>query len=167
METVAQALEAIYRSHRQGLFTCALAVTRRAELAEDAVHEAFVNLMRRQAVPENCKAYVFRAVRNAAIDLLRRTPIREDELNEFVFDSSHNPNEKAEDVEFQQRVTETLLALSENERETIVQHLYADLTFREIAEVQGCALGTVTAWYRRGMEKLRNRLEAAYGRTGK
>jgi len=51
------------------------------------------------------------------------------------------------------------MGLSEDESETIVQHLYGNLTFREIAEIREAPLGTITSWYQRGLEKLRAELE--------
>jgi RNA polymerase sigma factor (sigma-70 family) len=105
------------------------------------------------------KAYVFRAVRNAAIDQVRRGPPAAEELNEFIFDAGMGPREAAAESEFKQRVAEALLTLSENEREVIIEHVYGELTFREIAQVREAAVGTVVSWYRRGMRRLRARLE--------
>ena len=58
-------LESVYRECRQQLFTCALAITRCPDRAEDAVQDAFCNLFRMNNAPRHLKAYVFRAVRNA------------------------------------------------------------------------------------------------------
>ena len=38
-------------------------------------------------------------------------------------------------------------------------HLYAELRFREMAEILERPQGTVVSWYRRGLEKLRRMLE--------
>jgi RNA polymerase sigma factor (sigma-70 family) len=85
-------LRDLYARHRQGLFTLALSITRRRERAEDAVHEAFVKLCapRRRSdeeagdpsadcadevmpcQPADPVAYVYRVVRFAAIDQVRR-----------------------------------------------------------------------------------------------
>ena len=55
-------------------------------------------------------------------------------------------------------VTRGLALLSDDERETVMEHLVAGLTFREIAELRGRPIGTVGTWYRRGIEKLRRNL---------
>ena len=124
------------------------------------MHEAFCRLMRLRRRPEHLRAYAFRCVRNAALDLVRQEtrtgPLEEDS----IFDPARGPRDVAQEREFQDRVHEALGALSANERETIVQHLWGDLAFREIAEVRERSLGTVTSWYRRGLAKLRERLEA-------
>jgi RNA polymerase sigma-70 factor (ECF subfamily) len=152
-------LDRIYREHRGALFTCALAIARCPERAEDAVQEAFCRLFRLDARPRRLKAYVFRAVRNAAIDQARRAPPPAAEGGDFVFDPAPGPAEAAEAAEFRRRAAECLLGLDEDEREAIVLHLFAGLTFREVADVREAPLGTVTSWYRRGIEKLRQRLE--------
>ena len=62
-----QDLERVYRTHRQGLFTLALAITRDADAAEDAVQSAFERMVRSPgAPPADLAAYAFAAVRNAA-----------------------------------------------------------------------------------------------------
>jgi RNA polymerase sigma-70 factor (ECF subfamily) len=159
MKTLSDALERIYREYRQQLFSCALAVTRCPERAEDAVHDAFSRLFRLNIRPRNLKVYVFRAVRNAAIDQIRRNPLPPDAWDTFIFEPSEGPREMAARDEFKQRAAKALLTVSDDERETIVQHLYADLTFREIARLRGAPAGTVAAWYYRGLKKLRARLE--------
>jgi RNA polymerase sigma-70 factor, ECF subfamily len=154
------AVEHLYRENRQRLFTCAMAITRRSDLAEDAVQEAFCRLVRTSVEPENMKAYVFRAVRNAAIDQKRKRGPTTGIEPEFIFDPRPNPCETAVAAEFRRRAAEALQELSTDECETIVEHLYGSLSFREIAEIREVPLGTVAAWYRRGLDKLRTQLEA-------
>jgi RNA polymerase sigma-70 factor (ECF subfamily) len=116
-------------------------------------------LFRLDHTPRDLKLYVFRAVRNAALDQLRRNPLPGDEPSEFIFEPGDGPREKAEMNEFKHQVAAALLTLSEDEREAIVQHLYAGLTFREIARLREIPLPTVAAWYYRGLKKLRTLLE--------
>ena len=161
-------LERLYCDCRQQLFTCALGITYSPALAEDAVHNAFVRLIRRRMNGDgisarDLKAYVFRAVRNAAVDMVRRRGISPEPLPAFVFDLTSNAAVLTEEAEYQAHVVEQMLQLSSDERETIVQHLYGGLTFREISIVREVPLGTVTSWYRRGLEKLRRLLEVADG----
>jgi len=145
------------------LFSCAIAITRSPDRAEDAIQEAFVRLFRSRLRPRNLKAYVFRAVRNAALDQLRRDGSFSDKLTDIdlagLFDPEPGPEDSAVGREFQRHVAMALASLSPNERETIVNHLYGGLTFREISKVQDAPLGTVTAWYRRGLERMRTFLK--------
>ncbi len=156
------ALERCYRECRQQLFTCALAIARCPERAEDAIQEAFCRLFRLDARPRDLKPYVFRAVRNAALDQLQGRRVSDELADEFIFDPRPGPCETAADAEFRRRAAAALLSLSADERETIVQHLYAGLKFREIAEIRDVPLGTITAWYQRGLKRLRVRLGDDY-----
>jgi len=160
-------LTQLYCDLRQQFFTCALAVTLSPSRAEDAVHDAFCRLLRRNDASgdrtTDLKAYVFRAVHNAALDQLRRLGPPREPLPDYVFDSAPGPAASTEDAEFKQQVVEMLARLSPDERETIVQHLYGDLTFQEIATIREAPLGTVVTWYRRGLDKLRRKLEVADG----
>jgi RNA polymerase sigma factor (sigma-70 family) len=140
-------MERIYDQYGRQLFT------------EDAIHEAFCRGFRLTHVPRNLKAYMFRSVRNAAIDQLRQKRKTSSLSEDYIFDSSAGPSEVAEQRQFKRRVAEALLKISEDERETIVQHLYADLTFQEIADLRERPIGTVTSWYRRGLAKLKEHLE--------
>ena len=152
-------LEQIYGEYRQQLFTCAVAITRCPDRAEDAVQEAFYRLYRLNVSPQNLKAYVFRTVRNAALDQARKETALPSLNPQFVFDPQPDPCDFAKAEEFQQQVAAAMTALSRDECETIVQHLYGNLTFREISQIREAPLGTVTAWYQRGLQKLRTELE--------
>ena len=152
-------MERVYDQYGSQLFTCALSVTRCSGLAEDAMHEAFCRGFRLTEVPHNLKAYMFRSVRNAAIDQLRRRRKTRTLLQDYIFDSSAGPGQLAEQKQFKRLVADALLKLSKDERETIVQHLYADLTFQEIADMRERSIGTVTSWYRRGLVKMKDHLE--------
>jgi RNA polymerase sigma factor (sigma-70 family) len=165
--TLNDTLEKFYRENRQQLFTYAAAITRCPGRAEDAIQEAFARLFQLRKKPRHLKAYVFRAVRNAAIDQIRRNPVPAGEVSEFIFDPNGDPRDKAEQRELRHDLAQALLSLSENERETIVQHVYADLPFREIARIRESPMGTVTAWYRRGLRKLQSQMETRDEESGR
>ena len=157
-------LDSVYRRCRQELFSYALAVTRCPAGAEDAIHTAFARTLALNQVPRDLKTYIFRAVRNAAIDSQRArrhiVPVPEGSLDSCIYDM-HLLN--LENAEMQQAAARAVQALPDEEREVIIAHLHADLTFREIADIAGQPLGTVASWYRRGLEKLRNAMEVNHG----
>lgn len=138
---------------------CALAVTGCRDQAEDAIHEAFCRMLRLTRPPENLKAYAFRSVRNAAVDLVRRGGRTRPLCDDLFFDPAESPRQAAEREQFQHLAAAALATLGDDERETIVLHLFSGLTFREIAELRAAPQGTVVSWYRRGLARLRDRLE--------
>lgn len=164
MKSLGRKLERIYDEFGQQLFLCALAVTGSGELAEDAVHDAFYEVLRTGNVPGNLKAYLFRSVSNAAIDIMRRES-RTVKLRiiEDIFECQQEPGRNAEIEQLLGRVAQGLSRLTESERETIMQHLVAGMTFRELAELQGRPIGSITSWYHRGITKLRQQMEKQDG----
>ena len=128
--------------------------------AEDAVHDAFCRLLRTSTDADDVKAFVFRAVRNAALDQVRSKATPRDPLPDAIFDPNPSPGMVAEQAEFKQRVVDLMQKLTADERETIVMHLYGGLTFKQIAIVRRRPMGTIVSWYRRGIEKLQSDLES-------
>lgn len=147
-QTFVEQLRRFYESHRQELYTYSLALTRNREAAEDAIHNAFQGLLRRGSAPAELRPYVFRCVRNAAMDDLRRTTGRESEL--FVAPDGH-----AVDLNLRAELNTLFAQLSDDERETIVLKVFDAMTFQEIADLRNVSINTTASWYRRGMEKLK------------
>jgi RNA polymerase sigma-70 factor (ECF subfamily) len=143
-----------YEEQVQSLFSYALALTRCRAAAEDAVHEAVCRILSRSTPPDDLRPYAFRCVRNAAIDARRRQRPSEPVS---VLDLEGTTDGNLERVLFAQ-VEEHLLALPTDEMEAVLLHLVDGLTFREIAGVKGAPLNTVASWYRRGVERLREKL---------
>lgn len=146
----AEELRACYVKHHRRLYLVALAVTLDRQMAEDAVHDALVRLLAKNRRPDDPTAYVMRAVRNAAIDIARSRRREEPMQQEFLV-STDGPSCGISP----HMLAEAFGELRRAERETIVLHLYAGMSFREIADLRRRSINTVTAWYRRGLVKLR------------
>jgi len=149
-QTFAEQLRQFYENHRQELYTYSLALTRNREAAEDAIHTAFHRLLRRGSAPTDLRPYVFRCVRNAAMDDHRQDKRREDGI--FVLPTDAHDGLSPE---LCAELGQLLAQLSEDERETIVLKVFDAMTFQEIADVRQVSINTVASWYRRGMEKLK------------
>jgi len=153
-------MEKVYDEYGAMFYTCALSVTANPSMAEDAIHEAFSRVLRLKELPRNLKAYMFRSVRNAAIDQIRQKGRLKALPEDYIFQSSASgPSKLVEQKQFKEQVAKALMKLSEDERETIVEHIYGQLTFQEISDIRERSLGTVTSWYRRGIVKLKDYLE--------
>lgn len=145
---------ACYITHHRRLYFVALAITLNRQAAEDAVHDALERLLRKKRRPDDLPSYVMRAVRNAAIDVVRRQ--RRQEVSQEAFLVAVD----GLTCEISPRVLAGALAeLRRNERETILLHLYAEMSFREIAALRRRSIHTVSSWYRRGLERLRTVLK--------
>ncbi len=154
-------IEAIYRQHRKGLFTLALSITGRAESAEDAVHEAVVRLCRANKTPTGDPvAYVYAAVRNAAVDQKRRPGLGGSSGSAVSIFDVAEPAQPADatDGERDRMVADAIADLPDDQREAVVMHLYTGLTFEQAAQTLGVPLQTVASRYRRALAKLREQL---------
>lgn len=152
-----QVIERIYWEHRQGLYTLALAITRRPDRAEDAVQDAFTRLWGSKARPEgDLVPYVFACVRNAAIDQMRRQDpaITGAESISIYNGLPANPEDSAITAEDHRALRDAVDTLPETQREAVVMKAYAGLTFEQMAQALGEPLQTVASRYRRALERL-------------
>ena len=149
-ESFVEQLRCFYETNRRELYTYSLALTCNREAAEDAIHDAFQRLLRRRSAPTDLRPYVFRCVRNAAIDDLRKKKRREDGI--FDLPSNADP---ALARQLGAELQRLLGQLSEDERETIVLKVFDGMTLQEIADLRDASINTVASWYRRGMERLK------------
>ena len=157
-----ETLERIYWDHRQGLYTLALAITRRPERAEDAVQDAFARLWTsRVRLTGDPVPYVFAAVRNAAVDEMRRKNGAAARLEPVSIYNGlpADPAAQAVSAEEHQLVREAVEALPQGQREAVVMKIYAGLTFEQIARALGEPLQTVASRYRRALDRLGRRLK--------
>lgn len=169
-------LAAVYRQHRQGLYSLALSIIRQPPLAEDAVHDAFVRLIGRGQMPQGDPvAYIFAAVRNAAIDLRRRgqrgqLAQRETTAEASLFDNRPDTRPNGQRVsgdpatsliarEQQRQLQDALEQLPQPQRDAVVMRIYGELTFDQIAKITGEPLSTIASRYQRALTRLRDVLE--------
>jgi RNA polymerase sigma-70 factor (ECF subfamily) len=110
-------------------------------------------LVRLPEPPTDPKLYVFRSVRNSAIDLLKARARRREERLAVDWDAAATPAD-ASSAELSGLVAEALQRLAGESREVIELHLHAALTFQEISQMLDEPLPTVTARYYRALEKL-------------
>ena len=154
-----EALRAFYVGTRQQLYTYAVSITGDRQAAEDAIQGVFEKLLRCEGLPADLRPYVFRSVRNAAYDAVRRTKVRTDSI--FDAAATADAAEPESPVASQPGELEPLLQqLSPDECETIVLKIYDGLTFQQIADLRQVPLPTVASWYRRGLDQLKTLLTA-------
>ncbi len=152
--SVSETLRAFYVDNRQPLYTYAVSITRQREAAEDAIHQAFQQLLRRELLPADLRPYVFRCVRNAALDGFRRAKVQTDPVFEDPAETDPEAPGSAGALSMAE-LNQWLDQLSPDERETIVLKIYDDFSFQEIADLRRVPLPTATSWYRRGLAKLK------------
>lgn len=149
---------AFYRVHRRALVAYAAALTSSMDDALDLIQEVLARLIADRADPVQPRAFVFRCLRNRAIDRARdrrRTRASEPSIG-LAFLTAHEPT--GPDPDDTARLHAALGEIADRQREVIVLRTFGELTLHEIAGVLQCPLGTVASHYARGIEALRSRL---------
>jgi len=127
--------------------------------ARDAVQEAFVRLLRREDLPPNILAWLYRTVRSAAIDSLRSDQRRQRRERECASERAMWFEPRPENAIDAAAAQAALATVPDKQREVIVLRLWSGLTLAEIAEVCEASVSTVFSRYRAGLAAVRKRLE--------
>ena len=145
--------------HTGALFNLARYLTRSAFDAEDMVQETYTRAFAASAqfVPgTNLKAWLFRILRNACIDLARRRRVVEEAFDENEI-AIADPGVVLQGV-LAHEIENAVLALPEPARAVILLDLEG-FTETESAEILGCAVGTIKSRLARARAALRERLK--------
>lgn len=128
--------------------------------AEDIVHGVFVKILKGHVAPETPAAYLYRAVRNEALNA-RRNGWRETQLEECDGCFTHRYGNQEAALALQKALSE----LPEEQREVVIMRIWGGMTLEEVAEETRVSLNTVASRYRYALEKLRDRLKPHQERT--
>ena len=146
--------------HADALYNLARYLTRSSIDAEDMVQETYAraHAAAAQFAPgTNLKAWLFRILRNACIDLARRRRVVEEPFDENAMPVA-DPGPVAH-VVLAYEIERAVLALPEPARAVILLDLEG-FTESESAEILGCAVGTIKSRLARARTSLRERLNA-------
>ena len=162
---MSKALESVYRTHRQGLFSLAVSITGSHQLAEDSIHTAFAKLFKRNLPSGDLVAYVFKSVRNAAIDMTRKNQ-RDTKLNDSLINGflppvakPTEPPEKLLTKERHELLRSAIDSLGREDKEAVVLKSFAGLTFEQVGDVTNVSPKTIATRYRRALKKLEHQLK--------
>ncbi len=145
-------IEALYRQHGAALMLFASAISGDRGRAQDAVHQVFLKAIENRGVRQaiNKKAYLFACVRNA---VLNDAKVQDRNMPLDVDSAWFSPPDR--DYAGEQNLRRALGELPNDQREVIVLHVWGELTFSEIADLQGVSSNTAASRYRYALSKLR------------
>jgi RNA polymerase sigma-70 factor (ECF subfamily) len=161
--------------HMDALYRSALYMTRSSEQAEDLVQETYLKAFRafdRYKRGTNCRAWLFRILTNTFLNTKRRK-IRDvaflDEVDTDQATASpmqpggahrFNPEKALEFSDLSGTVKEALASVPADFRTAVVLADMQDFSYKEIAEIMECPVGTVMSRIYRGRKLLQDRLHA-------
>lgn len=155
-----QAFARVYQLSSSRMFAIALRMTRRRDLAEEALQDAFVTIWCKSADyrPERGAplAWMTVIVRSRVIDILRRRPAAE--ATDVEFTAAHETISTWR-PEVTADIGGCISRLPDNHRKAILMAYYYGMSHGELADQLAAPLGTVKSWVRRGLLELRECLD--------
>lgn len=156
-----QQIEAFYNKHRDMLYQYARSLTLDSDRAQDLVHigiEKFIErVIERGEISRYSTSFIYRCMRNHLIDLARREKLKEDVEIDF------GSITKRTDLTVEQDLLVRLFSrLTQDQREVIMLKDVMGYTFKEISRIRETPLFTITSWYKRGMQRLRDGLKGEH-----
>jgi len=151
--------EQLWRRHADRLLLYATTVLSDRSAAEDVLQNVFVRLM--ASPPESFDSesgYLFRAVRNEALNALRSRRLAARTLPALFEEGGEDPRAAAETAERGRQVEKVLMRISAEEREAVVLKIWGDLSIPEAAAVSGVTEKTFEHRYYRGLAALKEKL---------
>lgn len=156
-------------AYQERFYRVAYRVSGDPDEALDVVQEAFVKIHRSIGTWDGTSrfsSWAFRIVTNVAIDGIRRRgrerkawEVRAAEQDEAALDEAQGSGIVAEEQkDLVVKVKAAIAALPEGQRAIVALRHYEGFSLKEIAEVRGCALGTVKSTLHQAFRSLRRTL---------
>jgi len=132
-----------------------------ADRARDVVQDTFLRLCEanQAKVDSRLAGWLFTVCRNRALDVRRKDTRTSAPVNEPQHNTSSSPATKAEQNETQRLVLRTLSTLPADQQEALRLKFQDQLTYREISQVMGKSLGTISNLLTLALAAMRSQLE--------
>ena len=162
-----RAFDALIDRHQQRIYNSILFMVKDSYLAEDLIQDIFIkiiNNLKQNKYSDEGKflPWALRIAHNFCVDHFRkvkRTPTiktsDDQDLFEIIKHSDHPADYKMTRAQTHRNIQELVDLLPEEQREIIVLRHYANLSFKEIAQMTNCSINTALGRMRYGLINLR------------
>ncbi|MEY4279369.1 MAG: hypothetical protein RL377_1373 [Bacteroidota bacterium] len=162
-----RAFDALIDRHQERIYNAILFMVKDSYLAEDLIQDIFIkiiNNLKQNKYNDEGKflPWALRIAHNFCVDHFRkvkRTPTiktsDDQDLFEIIKHSDHPADYKMTRSQTHRNIQELVDLLPEEQREIIVLRHYANLSFKEIAQMTNCSINTALGRMRYGLINLR------------
>jgi RNA polymerase sigma-70 factor (ECF subfamily) len=156
------ALRRLYDEEAGRLIGVAQRIVARRELAEEVVHDAFIQIWRRADTYASelgsARAWIYSIVRHRALNVIRdgaRTDLMDGDALAEVQDRHVGADDAFERLDTNSRLRRCLDGIDREKRESLLLAYVAGYSHGEIAGRLGVPVGTAKSWVRRGLAALK------------
>jgi RNA polymerase sigma-70 factor (ECF subfamily) len=157
-----QALKRIYDVEARRLVGVALRIVRRRELANEVVHDAFLQIWQKAGTFDpslgSGRGWIYTVVRHRALSSIRNAARElqpENGALEAIADCAEDPLTALARISNESALRRCLEALDDAKRTSIMLAFIDGYSHQQVAERLSTPLGTVKAWIRRGLLALK------------
>ena len=156
-----EALGRIYEKYKTDMLVLAIALLNDKSAAEDVMHDVFLSFVmniEKFGLTGSLKGYLLTCLANRARNLNKAKHLQGVELDptEPVSAGSDEPLRAIICNEQLQQLSNAMTRHPYDQREVIMLHFQAGMTFRIISKSLGISANTIKSRYRYGLEKLRS-----------
>ena len=147
-----EAFAQVYQQLKTPVYTICYRMTQSRETAEDITHDVFIKILHSppDASVQNPRAWIFQVAHNLSVDALRKkSPMPEQDIR--IADSCDRIHSRMD-------IETALRRLSPDEREILVLHLNAGLSFKEVSRIVNLSLPSAYRKYRRALKHIQEEL---------
>lgn len=167
LEGDTDALSTLFERHKDRIFTSILILVKDKYLAEDLFQDTCIKIidtLHTSRYKEEGKflPWAMRIARNLCVDHFRRVKRRpkiktsdDRDIFEVLNFSDQNAEEKMMQLQSSTRVCKMLDMLPQDQKEVIIMRHFAELSFKEIANITDCSINTALGRMRYGLINLR------------
>ena len=155
----AQLIAKLLRQHAEALHRYAAQWT---VFPDDCVQEAFVKLAGQTELPDSLVAWLYRVVKNTAINRAkserRRSKYEQQAAEKLAADRQPDSHQSFQ-IDEQKSLEAVLDGLSAGERELVVLRIWSELTWKEIGDLTDQSSSSAQRCYVAVLKKLKKKLE--------
>ena len=158
----------LYEEHKYALFNYAMTIIRNQDMAEDAVHNAFISIIEKKEKYLNLDCMDFRRsaviiVRNKCIDILRKQkPFANKSIEELEIFLESDEVPVDEQVIFESEyelIRKYINSIDEISKQVLLMKYISNMSYKEIGEELGVTPKHVDTRIMRAKEKVRKLIE--------
>lgn len=154
----------LFRSHYSGLCAYANQFLHDPDAAEEVVQEIMFRIWTNRStlvISISMKSYLFRAVRNGCMNVLKHQKVRQ-EYTASKEQDAHDYQQSREDeliiTELEEKIREAIDHLPMERRKVFIMSRYDGMTYNQIAEKLGISVKTVENQMGKALKSLREEL---------